>query len=205
MERASGATRGQGIRLKLSAAELEAAFGGLLRRLGKGFEAANVPWMVVGGLAVSAWTEPRGTKNCDIALVLPEDPGPVGALLDEVGVEITRGELVKAQQGGVVRGHYCPEGLPRLVVDLLCSGTDFERSALSRREAATILGTDSWIVSADDLLIYKLIAGRPQDLADVDKLIRFGRAPKDRAYVDKWVREWDLKERLSKAIETARR
>ena len=191
--------------MKLSAAELEAAFSGLLRTLGRGFDEANVPWMVVGGLAVSAWTEPRGTKDCDLALLLPEDARAVETLLRDAGVRIARGELATARQGGVVRGQYHPEGQPRLVVNLLCGGTDFERSALARRERAQVLGVDAWLVSADDLLIYKLIAARPQDLADVDRLIRFGRAPADMAYVQRWVGEWELEDRLAQALEAARR
>ena len=68
-----------------------------------------------------------------------------------------------------------------------------------------VLGVELPIVSPDDLLIYKLIAGRPQDLADIDKLVRFGRAPVDEPRVRRWAREWEVEDRLDRALATARR
>ncbi|MBO6938500.1 MAG: hypothetical protein JJ863_26270 [Deltaproteobacteria bacterium] len=190
--------------MKLTSAELEAAFGGMLGVLSERFEDAGVPWMVIGGLAVSVWTEPRGTKDCDIALLLEHHTDVVAETISAAGIELTRAELHQIRNGGVARGRFRHDGAT-LMVDFLAGGTPFEKSALARRERCEVLGVAAWIVSSDDLLIYKLIAGRPQDLADVDKLIRFRRAPLDRAYVDRWAREWEVEDQLARAIELADR
>jgi hypothetical protein len=99
------------------------------------------------------------------------------------------------------------EGRPgvELMVDLLCAGTPLEREALRRRRSASMFGVDIWVIGPDDLLLYKLIANRPQDLADVDELIRFGRAPEDLEYVRQWARDWEIEDRLDRSLDLASR
>jgi hypothetical protein len=76
---------------------------------------------------------------------------------------------------------------------------------LSRRRELDILGVRLFVASPDDLVIFKLIAGRPQDFADIDRLIRFGRAPEDEGYVRKWAREWEVESEFDRALAAARR
>lgn len=190
--------------MTFSAAELERTFSALLAGLAEALAETGVDWMLVGGLAVGAWTEPRATKDCDIALAV-RDPDALERSLAALGLEVARGDLRRAAEGGVVRLALARPAEPRLVVDLLCAGTSFEHEALSRRRWADVMGVRIAIASPDDLLLYKLIAGRPQDMADVDRLIRFGRTPEDDAYVRRWAREWDVTDRLERALETARR
>jgi hypothetical protein len=191
--------------MKLSAAELERAFGEMLTALNRNLADEQIPWMVVGGIAVGLWTEPRATKDCDIALAVPADVVALESALQRAGIAVVRGDLEAARQGGVIRCTYAAEGLPALTVDILCSGTTFEVEALKRRRSATVLGAEAYVVSPDDLLLYKLIAGRPQDYADADKLVRFGRAPEDSDYVRARAREWDVEDRLDRVLRDAAR
>jgi len=59
------------------------------------------------------------------------------------------------------------------------------------------------IATPDDLLVYKLVAGRPQDLADIDRMLRLGVAPEDEAYVRRWADEWQVVDRLDAALTAA--
>jgi hypothetical protein len=187
---------------KFSVAELTEVFGGVLPRIAKVFEAQGQPWMLLGGLAIGAWTEARATKDCDFALALPTDVKPLEAALRAEGFTAAKGSLAEvAAEGGVVR--LSSAGRPSVVVDLLCAGTEFERTALSRRRPLTVLGVSLHVASPDDLVIYKLIAGRPQDLVDIEKLIRFKRAPEDEAYVRRWAREWGVEDRLDQVLRAA--
>ncbi|HUS62888.1 MAG TPA: nucleotidyl transferase AbiEii/AbiGii toxin family protein [Kofleriaceae bacterium] len=190
--------------MTFTAAELEQAFSGLLADLARVLDDLGSPWMLVGGLAVGAWTEPRGTKDCDLALLVRDAPA-LRRELAAVGLDEARGDLDRAASGGVVRLALRRPALPRLVVDLLCAGTPFETEALQRRRRSSVFGVALPIVSPDDLLIYKLIAGRPQDLADIDKLLRFGRCPEDEAYLRRWARDWDLVPQLDAVLSAARR
>jgi hypothetical protein len=45
--------------LKYTATELADTFGEMLVALARVFESEGLEWMIVGGLAVGAWTEPR--------------------------------------------------------------------------------------------------------------------------------------------------
>lgn len=191
--------------MKYTVSELAETFAGLLAELGTALDTIGVPWMLVGGLAVGAWTEPRGTKDCDLAISVPEDPSALADALAGAGLVVLRGDLARARDGAAIRLRLDRDGVPPIAVDLLCAGTPFEQEALARRTRRAVLGVELSVVQPDDLVIYKLIAGRPQDLADIDKLLRFGRAPADPARMRRWAREWDVEERLDRAIADARR
>jgi len=49
-----------------------------------------------------------------------------------------------------------------------------------------------WVV-IEDVLVHKLIAGRPRDLADIEDILA-SRPELDEAYVDRWVEYWDVGE-----------
>jgi hypothetical protein len=191
--------------LKYTAAELADTFGEVLAVLATVLEGEGLDWMLVGGLAVGVWTEPRGTKDCDVAVALGADVTSLARRFEEAGLRVARGDLRSAREGGVVRMRFEREGAPSLVVDLLCSGTPFEREAIARRRRIALFGKDAFAATPDDLVIYKLVAGRPQDLADIDRLFRFGRSPEDEAYLRRWAREWDVEDRLDRALEQSRR
>lgn len=143
--------------------ELAETFERVLRDLARVLDDAGVPWMPVGGLAVGAWTEPRGPKDCDLAIAVPDDPSALEQALAAIDLTIARGDLRRASTGGSVRLRLEREGAAPVLVDLLCAGTPFEHEALARAREAAVLGVPTRVVAPDDLLVYKLIAGRPQD------------------------------------------
>lgn len=184
--------------------ELAEVFGDALTRMARVLDAHGQPWMLVGGLAVGVWTEARGTKDCDFAIALPTDVAALEASLRAEGFTTARGGFAEvAGEGGPVRLRTLASAGRPLMVDLLCAGTDFEQAALAHRRPFQVLGVQLYVVSPDDLLIYKLIAGRPQDLVDIEKLIRFRRAPEDEAYVRRWAREWGVEDRLDAVLRAA--
>lgn len=189
--------------MKYAPSELEEVFKNLLRDATDVFDAEGLEWMLIGGLAVCAWTQPRATKDTDFALTLPPQVDALAEGLSAKGFEVTAAMLERVRDGGVVR--LTTTGSPLLVMDLLCAGTDFEREALSRRRELTLFEQRLWVASPDDLLVYKLVAGRPHDMADIDSLIRFGRAPEDAEYVRRWAREWDVEARFDAALAAADR
>jgi len=186
------------------AADLEAAFGSLLRELADALDAEGIQWMLIGGLAVGAWTTPRGTKDVDLALAVP-DADKLATALERARLEVDPSQLAGLEEGGVLRVQRSVPGQPSLIVDLLCAGTDFEREALTLRRSSELFGVPTWIGSPDDLLLFKLIAGRPRDMADADRLIRLGITPEDTDRVRAWAREWEVEDRLDRALEQARR
>ena len=53
-------------------------------------------------------------------------------------------------------------------------------------------GVSARVCTAEDLLIYKLIATREKDLIDATSLIRRQGATLDLAYVRRWLREFEI-------------
>lgn len=84
--------------MKYTVAELAETFAELLRALGGALDRAGVEWMLVGGLAVGAWTEPRGTKDCDLAIAVPEDATSLARTLADAGLVVVRGDLQRVRR-----------------------------------------------------------------------------------------------------------
>ncbi len=126
-------------------------------------------YLVVGGYAVIEHTEPRYTKDIDLWISADRENAErvyaalqkFGAPLDSVTVEdFTNSELVYHM------------GRPPARVDILMglSGLDFETCWRSRVES--MYGeVATQFISAQDLITNKRIAGRPQDLMDVENLL----------------------------------
>lgn len=57
-----------------------------LRAIAAGLDPRELPWALVGGLAVSARAEPRTTRDVDVAVAVPDDPA-AEALVYSLGTE----------------------------------------------------------------------------------------------------------------------
>lgn len=135
-----------------------------------------------GGVAVGVWACPRQTRDIDVCGVLP---------LEEV-------DRLLALRDGLRSG---PEALPDLVrfrvddwdVDLFVCKDAYDRTCLARAVATQVDGVDVRIVTAEDLLIHKMIKLRSdrrrllQDLADIRSVVEAQQASLDWAYVKSWI------------------
>jgi hypothetical protein len=155
------------------------ALASLLGRLG-------IPWMLIGALAANRYRiTTRLTQDVDLLLA---GPGP--------GLDVLEREL--AAEGWVVR-HASPGGeILRLrhpslgAADLILAGTDYERIALSRARVES-LGTlpDVRVASPEDVIVLKLIAGRAQDVADIEAIL-VAKPLLDEGYIDEWAEFWEV-------------
>jgi hypothetical protein len=121
------------------------------------------------------------------------------AALEGAGLEAIRGDLGRAQaKGEAVRLR--KKGYPDepVVVDLLFATTPFEIEALGRRRPLRVLGVELPVASPEDLVVFKLIAGRPQDLADADALYRLHGDELDLDRVRRWCRDFGVEDRLDR-------
>ncbi|MDP2320178.1 MAG: hypothetical protein Q8O42_12675 [Acidobacteriota bacterium] len=67
----------------------------------------------------------------------------------------------------------------RVAVDVGLAGSDFEVEVLERSSPWAYRGTTLMTCSAEDLVLYKLVAGRARDVADVEGIVRRQRANLD--------------------------
>ena len=82
---------------------------------------------------------------------------------------------------GWLRAHF--RGLH---ADITLGRTPFDEAALTRRRRVKLFGTEIWVASAEDLILYKLVAHRFKDLGDAETVLVRQRGQLDLAYLRKW-------------------
>ncbi len=78
--------------------------------------------------------------------------------------------------------------------------TDWQRRALERRREVAFLGRGYWTASPEDLIIYKLVADRGLDQADVDNILDRRIQELDLPYVEAWTKTLGLHDRWIEAL-----
>jgi hypothetical protein len=134
------------------------------------FNAEDVEYLVVGGQAVNAHGAPRLTKDLDLFIRTTADNSErVFKALARFGAPIAGLSPADFREHA---GDVFQIGVEPNRIDILqsISGVDFD-SAWERRQLFEVEdGLTVPFMALDDLLANKLASGRPQDLADVDKL-----------------------------------
>lgn len=132
---------------------------------------ANVAYALCGGLAVNLHGHVRATR--DIDLLLPRDQLDVArSALRPLGFNIDAGPILFGIGTDRERVLYRVSriiGTQLSTVDLMVV-TPVLESAWASRVCARWRSRDVWTVSLDGLARMKRLAGRPQDLADLDNL-----------------------------------
>lgn len=72
------------------------------------------------------------------------------------------------------------------IVDLLLAETEYQRTAMTR-------AVDG-VLTAEDVIVHKLIAGRPRDIDDIRSILAAGVAL-DHRYIEAQARDWEVVER----------
>ena len=135
------------------------------------FNAHGVKYLVVGGYAVSFYTQPRATKDIDLFIKADEaNAQATYAALASFGAPL---DNIKMEDLADPRSFIRFGRQPR-AVDILpgIDGVDFD-SAWNRRVEGVVdrhSGLTAFFISGADLIVSKLAAGRPQDIADVAAL-----------------------------------
>ena len=122
----------------------------------------------------------------DIDLLLA-DTGPG---LDELEKNIVRAgwSVYRADPGGeLLRLKHAEYG----VADLLIAGTEYQQQAIHRAVRETIENGNVKVLAVEDVIVHKLIAGRYQDLADIEAIID-SMVTFDYDYIEQWAKFWEL-------------
>jgi len=138
---------------------------------------AQVRYLVVGGYAVMEHTEPRYTKDLDIWIKADlENAERVYAALKKFGAPLQNIRVEDFTDVGVVY-HM---GRPPSRVDVLMGmrGLDFD-ACWNNRFDSFYDDVPVPFLSNEDLVINKTLAGRPQDLMDVENLLLAQKRKKD--------------------------
>lgn len=146
-----------------AAAEAVAAVARVLRR-------QNVSWYLLGAQAVIYWGRPRLSADVDVSVSFPLDRvSDLAAALAEEGFR----PLVEDVDEFVARTRVLPlghegTGMP---IDMIFGGPGLEDEFRERAIPVAIGGETVPIITPEDLLVTKILAGRPKDIEDARGLI----------------------------------
>ena len=163
-----------------------------LRHVWTALEPLNVPMAVMGGLSVSAWGYLRNTQDVDILI------GVEKAQFDQIlqraiqsGLRPKRHPaLFRIDQQDIAQLLYTPPEIRWDVqIDLLLVSTEFQHTAIQRRVFTKLpsLEIPIAILSCEDVILHKLVAGRIIDRADAAMLMRENRETIDLNYLKTWI------------------
>lgn len=136
------------------------------------FNAKKVEYLIIGGVAVILYSEPRYTKDIDIWVnPTKKNSQRVFNALAEFGAPLKQLQITPddfAQEGQFVQLGHEP-----VRVDILMSVKGLIFSEAWNRKVSLALGElHVHLLSREDLIQAKLFAGRPQDLMDAEALRR---------------------------------
>jgi predicted nucleotidyltransferase len=139
-------------------------FQELLARIARELNASRIPYMVIGGQAVLLYGEPRLTRDIDITL----------------GIGADKYESIMEEQSGIR-------------IDFIFSFSPYEKQAIERSKSVTFQatgGSSIQFATLEDIVIHKVIAGRPRDIEDVKSII-LKNPSFDSRYITSWLTEFD--------------
>jgi hypothetical protein len=123
-------------------------------------------WYLFGAQAVSVWGLPRLTADVDVtARLRSEDYGGLVAAMREAGFD----SRVRDVDDFVRRTRVLPfvHRATQIPLDIVLAGPGLEDEFLERARAMDFGGVVLPVISPEDLLITKIVAGRPKDLEDI--------------------------------------
>jgi len=167
-------------------------------------EGLGVEYAVMGGIAVRVYGIPRPTYDIDFTAAVPRDRLPeLFRLVEKLGY--TEPEV--SAQGWVDQVAGMPVVKLRLDlaehgvdVDIFLAESAFQRSLLARRRRERIGDSSVWIVAPEDLILLKLLAYRPRDLADIADVL-FTQGQLDEPYMRRWAAQIGVLDRLEQLLE----
>ena len=152
-------------------------------------EEQGIEYMLIGGLAIGIWGEPRATVDIDFLVAIGLDD--FDTLKHKL---IESGKFVFIHDKPMVFGKITflratIRSNTDISVDFLFADDEFKNESLQRKEIVKVNDFLLNISSPEDLIILKLLSGREQDRLDAEKIIKIQKENLDMEYMKKWVQQ----------------
>ena len=153
----------------------------------------GVDYALAGGLAYGALVEPRATTDVDLLVLLePTSPDQIAALFSGVFDSVVPHPAPMPFKGVTIWRVVGVKDDREAIVDLLLVRSEFHRQALARKRAVDFQGLALPIVTLEDLVILKAMAGRLRDMADIEHIKRQPELQIDWTYIETWLEKLKL-------------
>ena len=138
-------------------------------------------YCIVGGLAASFWGRPRSTSDIDVALLtgFGDESDFIGPLVEHFSTR--EPDAVPFAVANRILLLNSSEGVP---IDISLAAIPFEESMLKRARVQEILpGVRVRTASAEDIVVMKVIASRPRDIDDLERIVATRGGKLDQDYI----------------------
>lgn len=133
------------------------------------FRSKDWRFCIIGGLALARWGEPRATRDVDISL-FPE----IGTEEDYIDETLARfsSRISDARTFALQHRILLLKATNNVAVDVALASFPFEEAIIERATPFEFdEGVELITASAEDLLVLKAFASRPQDWIDVESIV----------------------------------
>jgi len=155
-------------------------------------EKADVEYVILGGVAVSLYGEPRFTADIDVSIML--EKGDLDIFIQKAKQHGFRpahkGIKQLAKKTGVIPMIYSKADIGARC-DFIIAENIIEKIALKRGRIKKIGAIKARFVTPEDLIIHKLTALRPQDIGDISGILIHQRDKLDISYIKYWLNKID--------------
>jgi len=173
-----------------------------LNKIWPPLEALGHRCALMGGAALAVWNYPRATRDVDVLLGIDSASFPsVMEHLTSAGFRPKKSPPL-ANIGGHSLAQFLytpPDEFYDVQFDIWLAESALQRFALDRSLLRQLPGVDKPIrvLSVEDLILFKLVAGRMIDRADAAMLLRENRDSIDFQYLRDWVTKLNLSSELA--------
>jgi predicted nucleotidyltransferase len=157
-----------------------------LRRVIDFLNEHHLPYMLIGGLAISIMGETRATRDADFKISIDMPLADFRKLVFEHFSE--RPTKIPKHMLSPHVIHFW--ALPGVAADILVSIFDYEKQAIERAIEMDIEGVPARICTPEDLIIHKAIAERLKDWGDIEGILMRQRGKLDLAYIRNWLSQF---------------
>lgn len=181
---------------------------GAVKEITEFLERRHIPYVLLGGLAVQYWGEPRTTRDVDVTVVVAQEEleSFLQKTLERFPPRIPDA-LAFARDHRVLLVK-TDTGVP---IDISLGIPSYEEEVVRRAITVSFQDVRVRMISAEDLILHKCVAGRARDREDVERILVRQRLQLDLAYIRRWLSDFapvvethDVQAFFEQAMEEAR-
>jgi predicted nucleotidyltransferase len=178
-----------------------------LREIVESFDRLKLDYAIMGGIAVRVHGIARPTQDLDLMVALsPDHVATLFDVIEELGYTVPEhyrsGSVDRVAGMPIVKMRRClvEHGLD---VDVFLVDSAFQEEVLRRARFVQLDGFNARVISPEDLILLKLIAGRHRDLGDVLDVL-FMQGLLDEEYMRGWAKELGVVDKLEQVLKESR-
>lgn len=162
----------------------------------------KIEYAVLGGVAVSIYSEPRLTFDIDVNIIL-EDEKIDGFLkkAKNYGFSPMPSKIKRfIKTTGVIPMKFSKNKVTGRC-DFIIAQNPLEYSGIKRARTKNIYSTRIKLISPEDLIIHKITSQRPRDMEDVEGILLRQKGKLDLRYINFWLKKISKANRKPQILE----